>query len=263
MRLQQPLARGALQDNRARFSFLLLGHVMEWLHKSVGGTLNEPSLADRAQSFRTLVELHDGGNSETRKRLRPLLLEKTEELAAALLAAGRAEPLLKAEILAWVIKFRKERHPQRAVGPITHVFDYDTTDPRTKNNSRQGKKNRFLRSNFGSSPRAIAFAHKLLELRQDVAEALTDPGVDRASLLDRIVKLYQSRNSELKSNFNHEVGDELDGMAIRVGGITAREAAAATRSMTIFHKPVPDEVAPIFTKGVLSGGLPTLGRGRR
>lgn len=229
---------------------------------NIGGALNDFSLEDRAENFRALLELHDYGNTKTQERFLPALCEQAEDLAAALLAAGSAEPVLKAEIIAWVVRFREERQRYEAAKPVTHTFDYDTTDPRTQYDRRPAKKNRFLRSNFGSTPRAIAFGKELLALRQDVEKALSTPGTDPAFLLNRIVKLYQTRKAELKSNYEHEVGDELDGMAIRVAGITAREAAAAVRSKTRFHKPVPDEVAPIFTKQVVSGGLPTLGRGR-
>ncbi|MDQ0821030.1 hypothetical protein QFZ79_003402 [Arthrobacter sp. V4I6] len=189
----------------------------------------------------------------------------------ALLAAGSASPALKAEIIALVIRFRVEKQRSEVIRPqaVTRTFDYDTTDPRSRNpyyadkNHRQARKNRARRVNFGSTPSALQFGKDMAALREDVDFALADADKDPSFLLDRIVKLYRARKRALNSNYEHEVGDELDGMAISVAGTTAREATAHARPAVRFYKPVPDEVSPIFSKQVVSGGLPTLGRGRR
>ncbi|MCD5341507.1 hypothetical protein LR392_04595 [Arthrobacter sp. AK04] len=255
--------------------------------------MNNDDLAARADRIRGMVALLDGPAGRSEKRLRAVI-QSVNGLANQLLTAGAADPALKAEIIAWVIRFRAEKAqlpaapPTESVNqrsplplqshelpeqetapspqvpePRTRTFDYDTTDSRTVYDRRGAKKNRWLRSNFGSSPKAIEFSQKILALRQDVEEALSSPDTDPSFLLVRIVNLYVTRKAALKTNYEHEVCDELDGMAIRVAGITAREAAAAARSKVRHHKPVPAEVAPIFTRQVVSGGLPTLGRGRR
>lgn len=226
----------------------------------------QQSLDDRATRFRTFVANCDMWGTETRERLLSLLCAEAEDLASALLVAGSAEPALKAEIIAWVVRFREEKQRCDAARPepVTHIFDYDTTDTRTRSGTpRQGGTKRTYRANFGTTPSAVQFSEDMAALRQDVEKALVNPDTDPAFLLGRIVHMYKTRKSALNSNHEHEVGDELDGMAIRVAGVTAREAAAGSRPKVRFHKPVPDEVAPIFNKQVVSGGLPTLGRRRK
>lgn len=195
--------------------------------------MNDLSLKERADRLRELVWDLDDVTTLTSEALLLEIFALAEDLGAALLAAGSAEP---------------DNH-----GPQDQ-YSY---------REKKWKKNLGLRVNFGSTPEAIAFAQDLITLRQDIERTLGSPDTDPAFLLTRIVNLYRGRKAALKSKYEHEVGNELDVMALRVAGITAREAVARERSQVRHHEPVPDEIAPIFTRQVISGGLPTLGRSRR
>lgn len=246
--------------------------------------MHKKDLAAEADAIRAMIARLPLAGNRKDDRVRAVI-GRVEGIAQHLLQLGAADPDLKAEIIGWVVEFRSESarlqasaarsdssrprlSPPAVPGddpaePSTKVFDYNTTDNRTPYQRRRTRKNRWLRVNFGSTPSAIAFGERMVALRQDVEKAFGTPGSDPSLLLDRIVRLYETRKDYLGSNYEHEVRDELDGMAIRVAGTTAREVVAKRRPKTPVHRSVPNEVAPIFGKQIVSGGLPTLGRGRR
>ncbi len=234
------------------------------------------------------------------KQLRSI--KAVEGLARQLLEAGAADPELKAEIIAWVIRFRAEKerlpdpppakvlhsHSKRALQtravrekppapqarkhePLTTIFDYDTTDPRTKQpgfikkpRQPQASPPRPVRGRpaaFGTAPRALRFQLKLERLTDEVQRAGKRPrGSGDAVLQARIFELYQSRLSTLDRTHHDKVGADLEALAKLLG--TAMSSYLAGPGSP-GYTPVPHELT--FTKGgpVVSGGLPTLGRGRR
>lgn len=263
--------------------------------------MNNDDLEARANRIRGMVALLDAPAGRGEKRLRSVI-QAVEGLARQLLDVGAADPELKAEIIAWVIRFRAEkerlpdpppakavtvRRPPRALQitarrepaaapaskhePITTVFNYDTTDPRTKQpgfikKPRQPQVSRPspLRPRpavFGTAPRALRFQLKLERLTDDVLRAGKKPrGSGDAVLQARIFELYQSRLSTLERSHHEKVGADLEALAKTLGtAISSFRARPGSPGYT----PVPEELT--FSKGgpVVSGGLPTLGRGRR
>lgn len=257
--------------------------------------MNNDDLKARADRIRGIVALLDTPAGHGEKRLRSII-KAVEGLARDLLEAGAADPALKAEIIAWVIRFRAEkerlpdpqpakvvtaRRPPRAMQrqvpparqhePLTTVFDYDTTDPRTKQpgfikKPRQPQVSlpsplRPRPAVFGTAPRALRFQLKLERLTDEVQRAGKRPrGSGDAVLQARIFELYQARLSTLDRTHHDKVGADLESLARLLG-----TAMSSYRSGpgSPGYSPVPSELT--FTKGgpVVSGGLPTLGRGRR
>lgn len=227
------------------------------------------SLADQADHFRALVERLDRGNNRAKARLLPAAIEQAERLAAELLDAGGADPSPKSEIIAWVIRFRNEKnrlHTSRPA-PITHTFDYDTSDPRTKDPAfvktsaaeRRAKLAK-RRTNFGVDESAMNFALNLAKVRKDVDEAVANDPIDTQKLVDRLAELSNTLKTAIHRRFHQEVRNELDLLALHLCGVRLREAAHPLQKTS---KAVPDEIRPIFGKQIVSGGLPTLGRNRR
>jgi hypothetical protein len=173
----------------------------------------------------------------------------------------------------------KSRAPQKAPAarpvrkpePRTTVFNYDTTDPRTKipgfiKKPRQPYVSppsplRARPAAFGTAPRALRFQLKLERLTDDVLRAGKRPrGSTDAVLHARIFELYQARLSTLDRAHHEKVGADLEALAKILGtAISSYRARPGSAGYT----PVPHELT--FSKGgpVVSGGLPTLGRGRR
>jgi hypothetical protein len=155
--------------------------------------------------------------------------------------------------------------------PHTEVFNYDTTDPRTKNpffvkKPRQTAPAPALQhvkrpAPLGSTRSALLFTKKLEKLREDVRQAGRKPRSSADSILKaRIAELYNARTTSLEAKHHEYVGDQLNSFALTLGTTIASFRAAPG---SFGYVPVPQELT--FTKGgpVVSGGLPTLGRGHR
>lgn len=235
--------------------------------------MNVFSLDERAARFRGLVTQLEKGNAKVQARLLPAVIEQAEELAEQLLSAGGAEPALKAEIIDWVVRFRadKDRIQASRQEPVTHTFSYDTSDPRTKDpgfvkisiaERRAAAAEARRPTNFGNQESAVTFSHDLARLRADMEEVDKDflTGQARESLVTRLVELYKAHKTAVHWRYHRDLVSELDLMAIRVSGKPLRAAAKPAQK---FHQPVPDEVAPMFGRQVVSGGIPTLGRRSR
>jgi hypothetical protein len=228
------------------------------------------SLEARVARFRILVERLDAGNPEAQARLLPTVIHQAEDLAAQLLAAGVAAPELKAEIIAWVRRFRAEKQRVDAFKPepVTHTFSYDTSDPRTKDPNfvkvslaerRAAAIAARRRTNFGKDEDAKAFGRELAQLRADVEAAVVNDLPDHVtnSLVSRIEALHKIQKKVVHWRYHQDLVSEFNDMAIRISGKPLKEAKKET---PVIRRPVPDEVAPIFGRQVVSGGLPTLGR---
>ncbi|WP_324642420.1 hypothetical protein [Pseudarthrobacter sp. LT1] len=161
--------------------------------------------------------------------------------------------------------------PAPAPAPHTEVFDYDTTDPRTKNPFFVKKPRKVapaastqpeMRPSYlGSTRSALLFTKKLDRLRDDVRQAARRPRGSGDSILKaRIAELYHARTTSLENKYHQDVADELNSFA-KALGTTISSFRAAPGSFG--YAPVPQELT--FSKGgpVVSGGLPTLGRGHR
>lgn len=231
------------------------------------------SLEARVARFRIFVERLDAGSPETQARLLPMVIHGAEELAAQLLAAGVAEPELKAEIIAWVLRFRAEKQRIDALkpAPVTRTFNYDTSDPRTNNPNfvkvslaerRAAATAAKRRTNFGNDKEAKAFGRELVQLRADVEAAGVSDVPDHVmdSLVSRIATLHQIHKKAVHRRFHEDLVSELNVMAIRISGKPLKDAKKETQ---VLRRPVPDDVGPIFGRQVVSGGLPTLGRRKR
>lgn len=231
------------------------------------------SLEARVARFRILVERLDVGSPKAQARLLPTVIDAAEDLAAQLLATGVAVPELKAEVIAWVLRFRaeKERIDALKPEPVTRTFNYDTSDPRTSNPNfvkvslaerRAGAIAARRRTNFGKDEDAQAFGGELAQLRADVEAAGVSDVPDHVmdSLVSRIAALHKIHKKVVHWRHHQDLVSELNDMAIRISGKPLKEAK---KEAQVLRGPVPDEVAPIFGRQVVSGGLPTLGRRRR
>lgn len=231
------------------------------------------SLEARAARFRILVERLDAGWPKTEARLLPTVIDQAEELAAQLLAVEAAVPELKAEIIAWVLRFRAEKQRIDALKPEpeTRTFNYDTSDPRTKNpyfvnvslaERRAAATAAKRRTNFGEDEDAKAFGRELVQLRADVeAVGVSDVPVHvKDSLVARIAALHKLHKKAVHRRYHQDLVSEMNDMAIRISGKPLQEAKKGAQ---VLHRPVPAEIAPIFGRQVVSGGLPTLGRRSR
>lgn len=278
--------------------------------------MNNGDLEVRADRIRGMVALLDAPAGRGEKRLRSVI-QAVEGLARDLLEAGAADPGLKAEIIAWVIRFRAEKallpalteqapkamatrqpkatkpaaslttprapktlkpaalhkaqqapkHPE----PFTRTFAYDTTDSRTMRSDFVKKARaphvkppspvRAPAAALGTTPRALRFELKLERLSEDVRRAGKKPrGSADAVLQARILELYQTRLTVLDRVHHDKVGADLEALALILGTALS---SFRSRPGSPGYTPVPHELT--FTKGgpVVSGGLPTLGRGRR
>lgn len=235
--------------------------------------MNVFSLDERAARFRGLVALLEKGSAKAQARLLPPVIEQAEELAAELLSAGGAEPELKAEIIAWVVRFRaeKDRIEASKPEPVTRAFSYDTSDPRTQNpgfvkisiaERRAAAAAAKGPTVFGKDESAVTFSRDLARLRSDIEEGNGSfPSDDeKASLVARLVELHKAHKTAVHWRYHRDLVSELDLMAIRVTGKPLR---AAAKPVQRFHQPVPAELAPMFGRQVVSGGLPALGRRSR
>lgn len=240
---------------------------------ALGGTMYGISLEARVARFRILVERLDVGSPKAQARMLPTVIDQAEELAAQLLAAGTAVPELKAEIIAWVLRFRAEKQRIDALkpAPVTRTFNYDTSDPRTNNpyfvkvslaERRAAATAAKRRTNFGEDEDAKAFGRELAQLRADVeAAGISDvPDEVKNSLVPRIAALHKIHKKAVHWRYHQDLVSELNDMAIRISGKLLKEA---TKEAQVLRRPIPEEVAPIFGRQVVSGGLPTLGRRRR
>lgn len=83
--------------------------------------MNIDDLEARADRIRGMVALLDAAAGRGEKRLCSII-KAVEGLARQLLEAGAADPELKAEIIAWVIRFRaeKERLPDPPPVKVLH-----------------------------------------------------------------------------------------------------------------------------------------------
>ncbi|MFJ6313695.1 hypothetical protein [Pseudarthrobacter oxydans] len=229
------------------------------------------SLEARVERFRILVERLDAGSPKAQARLLPKVIDEAEDLGAQLLAAGVAAPKLKAEIIAWVIRFRAEKQRIDAFkpAPVTHTFNYDTSDPRTKDPNfvnvslaerRAASIAARRRTNFGKDEDAKSFGRELAQLRADVEAAGFSDVPDHVtdSLVSRIEALHKVHKKVVHWRYHQDLVSELNDMAIRISGKPLKEAKK--KEAQVFRRPVPDEVGPIFGRQVVSGGLPTLGR---
>ena len=114
---------------------------------------------------------------------------------------------------------------------------------------------------MGSTRSAVLFTKKLDRLRDDVRQAARRPcGSGDSILKARIAELDHARTTSLENKYHQDVGDELNSFA-KALGTTISSFRAAPGSFG--YAAVPQELT--FSKGgpVVSGGLPTLGRGHR
>jgi hypothetical protein len=248
------------------------------------------SLSVQADRIRGMIERLDDPGGSTERSLRAVIVE-VEDIASTLLGFGKADPRLKEEILRWVVRFRDEgrniaahRLPSAPVQfipvpdwpeatevpsersqrePVTRTFDYDTTDSRTRN---PGFVNR--RKTASAKPFLLVtdgvtggFAERFNDLQADIAGAAHDPGRADA-LLKRILGLHEVYKAELDWMYYRRVAEALESMAIQASGMTLKAAIQKGRTPN-YYKGVPAEIGPIFDRKIVSGGLPTLGRGRR
>lgn len=246
-------------------------------------------MQEHAEYVRSLISRLDSHEGSDESALREVV-GQVEEIAVRLLGIGMADRQLKAEVISWVIRFRQERgrlaraqvatvfispppHAPRAVErqlPVTRTFDYDTRDPRTREaafvKERPGRRRPAANKPYamGTDPNAMAFANRLDKLRVDINDqgrhSLGSPEANE--LLRRVLELHKTRKAHLHWKFWSRVSEELDTMALRVGGQNIRKITEKRRGPRL-HQGVPAEIGPIFSRQVVSGGLPTLGRGRR
>jgi hypothetical protein len=246
-------------------------------------------LQEHADYVRSLISRLDATEGFDESALKEVI-GQVEEVAARLLGIGKADAQLKAEVISWVVRFRQERGrlaraqvetvvispPARAPRtvarqlPVTRTFDYDTRDPRTRGaafvKERPGRRRPAVNKPYalGTDPNAMAFANMLDRLRVDINDqgphALGSPEANE--LLLKVLELHKTYKARLHWKFWSRVGEELDTMALRVGGQNLRKITEKHRGPRL-HQGVPAEIGPIFSRQVVSGGLPTLGRGRR
>ncbi|WP_285248854.1 hypothetical protein [Pseudarthrobacter sp. efr-133-R2A-89] len=165
----------------------------------------------------------------------------------------------------------RRKVPRPVPAPITEVFDYDTSDPRTRNPFFVKKPREVALatstqleihpSYLGSTRSALLFTKKLDRVRNDVRQAARRPRGSGDSILKaRIAELYHACSTSLENKYHQDVVDELNSFA-KALGTTISSFRAAPGSFG--YVAVPQELT--FSKGgpVVSGGLPTLGRGHR
>lgn len=168
-------------------------------------------------------------------------------------------------------KLRKQHSVPVRTFPQTKTFTYDTTDSRTANPGFV-KRARIIPAAqrtvsvpkpapLGTTRSALLFTKKLDQLREEVRRTGRRPrGAADAVLKARILALYQGRTASLASEHHGPVGLELEELARTLGtSISSYKASPGNTG----YVPVPHELT--FSKGgpVVSGGLPTLGRGHR
>lgn len=239
---------------------------------------------EHADHVRSMISRLDASKSPNEPMLRTVI-GQVEEIATQLLGTSEADADLKAEIIAWVIRFRQEHGmlgkaqsnvlfrsaPQRAEPsktPTTRRFDYDTSDPRTQDptfaEKRAGRRRPAENKpyTFGADPQSKAFTEKLDKLRTDINDHTHTPGSQESThLLNRVLDLHKIYKAQVHWKYYDRVGDELDSMALRLSGDNVGRIIEKSRNPRL-HKGVPAEIGPIFSRQVVSGGLPTLGRGR-
>lgn len=153
---------------------------------------------------------------------------------------------------------------------LTRTFDYDTSDPRTKKSGFVKKRyedRRHLPDKYyslGGDEGAITFARDLRNLSKDISNRQPTWGSAEADeLLNRVLRLYKECGTRLHRKYHSRVHQELDSLALRVCGRNVKNTIEMRQARHRIYRGVPAEIRPIFRGGIVSGGLPTMGRGRR
>lgn len=215
------------------------------------------------------------------------VVSEVQAIKTASLVVEELDDDLETEISGWIDRFCKSPQTMRPAdilflepgaadfkardngGSLTRTFDYDTSDPRTQDptfvknspNKRRTAPNKSYP--IGSDEKALIFAQELNALR---AEVLGKGHIPRSptseEILLRVLALYKACSTRIHWKYQARVRRELDTFALQVSGENIKRNLERSRSKELYRE-VPAEVGPIFGGHIVSGGLPTMGRGRR
>lgn len=249
----------------------------------MGGTLELADFEDRALMVRTMVEslLSDEERSQmdiavVTAHVRSLLLKLPKAIDAM---AALGKEIEEWEQWATTGEFDRSSNPTDetfADSEYTVTFDYDTTDPRTQNRSfvsRTDRRRARIESpsfrSFGDSPNEKLFSDRLFSLREEIYDfRRAMPKMIEDEIFQRSSALRNSHKM-LTSDFTELLGDIASRRARQAvshawAEIPMSDSWAPTAQRGSSKSAIPAELVTGGSFGrVVSGGLPSLGRGRR